>query len=1207
MSDQQSGQHNVVCSKDMSNYFDSLLDETNRSYALARLAKAKGFDPEDRVDVLLARNMAERVEGLVSVAAPQLIGSGIPQRIHELEKQFGANDLRVSCTIAQEVAEEKFCKFKDKKEAMEVGIRVGFAYDTNGIVSAPLEGFVELQIKKRKDGKEYFAMSYAGPIRAAGGTQATRSVIIADYVRTKNGFDKYDPDEKEVKRFFAELEDYHERVTNLQYRPSEKEIKFLAENLPIEITGDPTEKLDVSNYKDLPRIPTNKIRGGMALVMSMVALKAPKIWKDLQKWGKDFGIDWSFMDPFLKIQKEAKSGIKKEKTEDKDAKPKVLPDNTFIVDLVGGRPVLTHPLAHGGFRLRYGRCRMSGYSAASIHPATMAVLDDYVAIGTQLKVERPGKAAAITVCDTIEGPIVLLNNGDVMRLNNTMEARQINPDVDEILYLGDILFSYGDFFDRNHPLIPSGYCEEWHVQEIEKAIVDMFGTLDSEKVSEFIGEPQEDIDYFLKNPLIAQTTAHAAINRAEKLNVPLHPKYTYHWQELNSEKLKEIYDILEKSHIETNSDSISKLIIPIKIKSSQKRSLEIIGLPHKMATEDVVVEGDDAEAFLRTLGITKNNHTKEHIINQGRIVQENSNLPILEILGKISGLKIRDKSGIFIGARMGRPEKAKMRKLIGAPNVLFPVGDEGGRMRSFQSVLAAGKVTADFPMRYCKKCRQDTIFNICDICDSRTEKRYFCPVCGVVQSSDSCPTHGKDADGNSIKNKTHSNTELPFNQMFERSLKKLGFDTAPDLIKGVKGTSNKDHLPENIAKGILRAHHSIAVNKDGTTRYDMSEIPITHFKAKEVGASIEKLKELGYEKDYRGKEITDEDQVIELKPQDIILPAGKDTLDQPATEVLLNVSKFVDDLLVRLYGLKPFYNATKPQDLIGQLVIGLAPHISAGTVGRIVGFSQTAGMLCHPLYHAAMRRDCDGDESCVMLLMDALLNFSRQFLPDNRGGRTMDAPLVLTAVLNPAEVDDMVHKLDIAQKYPLQLYEAGLKISPPYTVEIEKLGSFLGTPKQYEGMGFTHDISDINLGTHCSAYKTLVNMEEKLKGQMELARKIRAVDTSDVARLVIDKHFMKDTRGNLRKFSMQKFRCSNCNESYRRVPLIGKCTKCGGKLIFTISEGSIIKYLQPSISLAEKYGCDDYLKDSLNLIKFRLDLMFGHDKEKQVGLGAWFG
>jgi DNA polymerase II large subunit len=132
-------------------------------------------------------------------------------------------------------------------------------------------------------------------------------------------------------------------------------------------------------------------------------------------------------------------------------------------------------------------------------------------------------------------------------------------------------------------------------------------------------------------------------------------------------------------------------------------------------------------------------------------------------------------------------------------------------------------------------------------------------------------------------------------------------------------------------------------------------------------------------------------------------------------------------------------------------------------------------------------------------------------------------------------------------------------------------------------------------------------MEEKLKGQMDLAFKIRAVDTDDVARLVIEKHFIKDTKGNLRKFSMQEFRCVSCNEKFRRPPLAGKCTACGGKLVFTIAEGSVIKYLEPTVSLARAYNLSPYLRQSVELLQRQVESVFGKDKEKQVGLGAWFG
>jgi len=721
-------------SEQMANYFDSLDKETTQAYEIANKAREKGFDPEDKVDIPLARTMAERVEGLISIAAPQLKGAGVPKRIQELEKKYKPLSWEVALLIAEEVAKEKFCKFKDKKEAMEVGIRTGFAYHTVGIVSAPLEGFVELFIKKRRDGKEYLAMSYAGPIRGAGGTAAAFSIILADYIRNVMGYEKYDPTSKEINRFYTELEDYHERITNLQYRPSEKETRYLASILPIELTGDPTEKLEVSNFKDLPRISTNRIRGGMCLVLSMMALKAPKVWKELEKWGKDFGIDWSFLQEFMKIQKEAKSGTKTKE----GGKPKVIPDHTFIADLVGGRPVLTHPLAHGGFRLRYGRTRMSGYSAASIHPATMVVLNDYVAIGTQLKVERPGKATAITVCDTIDGPIVLLENGEVKRLNSVEEAKKVKKEIKEILYLGDILFSYGDFFDRAHPLVPVGYCEEWYVQEIEKSIVDMFGTLDTEKVSEFVEIKANDLDFLLKNPSEARLSARAAINIAEKLNAPLHPRYTYHWDILTKENLIEIYDLLDKAKVEEENNKPKKIIIPLNKDDKRKRYFELIGLPHFMATEDLIIENDDAHAFLRSLGIINTNNKKESIAT---LKEKLTDKPVLEILNEISNLKIKDKSGTFIGARMGRPEKAKMRKLIGDPHVLFPVGEEGGRMRSFQSVKSVGKINADFHLRYCNTCKKDSVFNTCDSCGNKTEKRYHCLQCGI-QNKKNCDQHG---------------------------------------------------------------------------------------------------------------------------------------------------------------------------------------------------------------------------------------------------------------------------------------------------------------------------------------------------------------------------------------------------------------------------------------------------------------------------------
>ncbi len=461
-------------------YFSEIDEKLEEAYKVAKEARKQGYDPVDNVEIPLAKEISDRVEGLVSVVAPQILKSGVSERILELEKKYGKLDWRVALEISREVAEEKFCKFKDKKEALEVGIRVGFSYITLGVISAPLEGFIDVSIKKRRDGGEYISMNYAGPVRAAGGTAGAVSVLIGDYVRKCLGYQDYDPDDDELARFYIELEDYNDRVTRLQYKPSKEEVDFLIKNIGVEISGDPTEELEVSNKKDLPRIKTNRIRGGMCLVVAeCIIQKAPKLYKRVGEWGKEFGLEqWLFLKDFLDLQKKIKSkGIgqekkkesKNEKKEKEKEKPKLLPNYKFISEVVGGRPVFSFPMRKGGFRLRYGRSRTSGFASYSMSSETLEILDNFIAVGTQLRVERPGKSTVITACDDLEPPIVRLKNGNVVKLKGKDKAKKYKDEIEEIIHLGDMLVAFGDFSENNHILVPNGYCEEeWVLELIEK-------------------------------------------------------------------------------------------------------------------------------------------------------------------------------------------------------------------------------------------------------------------------------------------------------------------------------------------------------------------------------------------------------------------------------------------------------------------------------------------------------------------------------------------------------------------------------------------------------------------------------------------------------------------------------------------------------------------------------------------------------------------
>ncbi len=758
------------------------------------------------------------------------------------------------------------------------------------------------------------------------------------------------------------------------------------------------------------------------------------------------------------------------------------------------------------------------------------------------------------------------------------------------------------------------------------------------------------INNILKNPFYNKPSLEEAIEISREFGISLHPKYLFYWNELEVSELIVFLEFLKKLKIEFNNKNNENLknIKNIKINNSRiinnefKRKFEILGVEHIVKTfslEEVKSEEEvnqlefdslNTKILLVNLGIDttkiKIENFKNIFINKLdeiiKFAKENLNLTSVEILNKTNNLvDIRDKGGSYIGARMGRPEKAKMRKQFNKEtrsHALFPVGegtktktkvlgtDEEkeelipNRTKNLIDAINNGFVEENFRIFYCEKCDKDTIYPKCPKCHSKTIQQYFEKYSGVK-----LPAETEDSV-------YYKKIKLNLKDIDAELRNIIGKDVAyPKNVKGITDTINKHHTVEHISKGFLRALNNVYVNKDGTVRFDMIEMGITHFKPKEIGTSIEKLKELGYEKDYLGNDLENDDQIIEILPQDVILPDCAVSGDELASDYIINTGNYVDDLLEKLYKMPRFYNFKSKSDTIGHLIIGLAPHTSAGIVGRIIGYSKTQGCFSHPVWHAAQRRNLDGDENGIMLLLDGLINTSREYLPDRRGSRTMDVSLVLTSHLYLDQIDDEVHGMDIVDHYPLEFYRANKNIESPKSMKIiEKIDSRLDVEdldKRYLGYKFTHNTDNMNNTILCSSYKYLPSMKEKLDSQLELAEKIRAVDEDAVGGLIIDKHFMKDIKGNLRKFGMQQFRCTKCNTSYRRPPLVGKCTHCGNPTInFTISEGSVKKYVGHSFNIIKNYNIDPYIAECVELVDLRIKGVFGEELESQKNLNAFF-
>lgn len=529
-----------------------------------------------------------------------------------------------------------------------------------------------------------------------------------------------------------------------------------------------------------------------------------------------------------------------------------------------------------------------------------------------------------------------------------------------------------------------------------------------------------------------------------------------------------------------------------------------------------------------------------------------------------------------------------MRPLV---HVLFPVGLAGGSQRNLSEALNKTVIEVGLVKRRCPNCRTLTYQVKCPRCGAKTVLETSCPQCGRVLKESLCPVCKVPA-------RSYEKQPVNLRELMVEACEKLN-TSVPSLVKGVRGLMNETKTAEIVEKGILRAKYDLSVFKDGTIRFDATNAPLTHFKPEEIGVSIEKLRQLGYHHDSHGSPLLNPYQICELKVQDVIIPIKN-------AEYFIHVAGFVDELLEKVYEVPPYYDVSNVDDLVGHLIVGLAPHTSVGILGRILGFTNLNVCYAHPLWHSAKRRDCDGDEDTLMLALDTILNFSKAYLPAQIGG-IMDAPLFIIPAVNPQEVQRQAHEIDVATTYPLVFYEKTWQRVSPQRVRslIDMVEHRLGTEAQFQGFSYTVPVSSINLGNAESMYKRLKRMIDKLNSQLTLAEKIDAVDVEIVAMKVLTTHFIRDIAGNLRAFTTQSFRCKACNKRFRRLPLRGRCLECGGALTLTVYRGGIDKYLEAARRLIQKYNLPRYYAQRLSLIEDEINLLFEGGKPRQVGLAEF--
>ena len=966
----------------------------------------------------------------------------------------------------------------------------------------------------------HLTIYFSNTIRYTTGEIIGLVILIADYIRHILHLNRFSPSPGLVNRYVEELDIYF-TMNDRSWNLQKDLINFLIQNIGVEISGEAYERIEVKKYRNLPNL-TNRLRMGMCVAFD-------KLIEDLNTIANlrlTSGIpEWQWLVPPFK-------GIRREKHEFGKG------------EVRGTQPLLSRSGKPGGFRLRYGYSRNTGQGAAGIHPATM-YLSKMLSPGTNIKIDFMERSLTVFPVSTLLGPLVELKDGSSERIESLTRLRKLENDIIQIWEMGDILLSPNDI-PGTETIELSAWTEEWWSQEIKNSISSKFRSLDN--FVSILGISSTEMENFLKEPTCFHPPPEIALKLSKMTRVPIHPYYSFNWNEIAISDLMRLIQKINSSNRDSLHDD-----------EDLKAILRQLGVPFVIDNGYI-----ESERFQPYIHLFREKHEEIHQI----LSDSSTSLNIEEIVQKLIKVPIKSLCHRRIGLKIIRVEKAEQRHINPPAHILFPIGSHGGSQRDLLKAKKEDTIKIQLSERFCTTCGESTFVTFCPKCLQETKQLYVCKQEHISETRN-CGECGQYAFPARKKN-------INIEGLIKAGVQKTGISDLKK-IKGVSFLNSKNRIPENIIKGILRAKHNLFVYKDGTCRFDQTNAHLTHFTAKEVHISVEDLLRLGYTHDVFGNDLTKDDQLLEINPYDVIV-------SKSACEFLVRLSKFIDDELTYLYEEPPYYRINSLNDVIGSLIVGMSPFSMVAVIGRIIGWVDNNVTYAHPIWHIIKTRNCNGDIDSITLLLDAFLNFSKEFIPTLRGG-TMDVPVIIN-------LSDKWEEASIYASYNSILtnlsFYRNLINNPSKEDLLSYKMSYLTPP-----LPVSHTIDNVSSYNFENLFRES-RIVSKIETELQVLSRIRGVKEGEFVDNILVNDFLPKISTSMTRFFLQPVRCNTCNTTFRRIPL-SNCPVCHRQTIgLTLSEGWVLRYLQIVNQLKSQYYSEisEYCHSWVELVELNKRLLF---------------
>ena len=165
----------------------------------------------------------------------------------------------------------------------------------------------------------------------------------------------------------------------------------------------------------------------------------------------------------------------------------------------------------------------------------------------------------------------------------------------------------------------------------------------------------------IKNPLTVIPTFDESILLCEKLDIPLHPNYLYFWDLIT---ISEVNELRREFYIDEDNE-----LILIKNNNYFKELIEKLGIPHSVKNNNIAIQNLHSKILTKLLNLNLNSYPIKKWNNS------------IDFISDLSNITIKTKSSVTVGIRIGRPEKAAIRKMKPPIHVLFPINQFGGNFQ----------------------------------------------------------------------------------------------------------------------------------------------------------------------------------------------------------------------------------------------------------------------------------------------------------------------------------------------------------------------------------------------------------------------------------------------------------------------------------------------------------------------------------------------